>query len=182
MRSKESTNENPSYSSKAPQGSIDHSQLHNRSSSSKLCKGGLCPLVHTLSPATSRILHSQFFCSFFGFFKLSSSGVDGCTGDKLFGKPGRLGQGEVALKSLHLLLRVILVHFGTFFGTLWYISLILVHFGTFLNDVTFWYILSTLWYIFLRVSLLWTLTWLSWCIELGLVFQTNQYSAAQGFA
>ena len=69
-----------------------------------------------------------------------------------------------------------------YLGTLWYISLILVYFGTFLNDVTFWYILSIFWYIPLRVSHLWTPAWLSWCIELGLVFQTNQYSAAQGFA
>ena len=118
-------------------------------------KGGWWPLP--VSPANT-FTHSSYtnllpnnlskFFIFNPFVKnISSSEVDGCTGRKLFGKPGRLGQSEITNKLEKLF-------------KLWNFCVLIFP---------------------SRVSRLWTLTWLSWCIEQGLVFQTSQYSAAQGF-
>ena len=140
-----------------PKGVIDHSlsPASIKLQRSLQGKGGWWPLP--VSPANT-FTHSSYtnllpnsLSKFFIFnpfvIQISSSEVDGCTGRKLFGKPGRLGQSEITNKLEKLF-------------KLWNFCVLIFP---------------------SRVSRLWTLTWLSWCIEQGLVFQTSQYSAAQGF-
>ena len=120
----------PHIAAKLPKVALTTLWLHNRSSSSKLYKGGLCPLVHTLSPTTSRILHSQFFCSFL-VLKVVFFRSRWLHKRQAIWKTMETWARWGCFDILYLLSRVTLVRFDTFLVNIGTCCYILVHFGTF---------------------------------------------------